>query len=94
MTHYGNLFTDANEQIITNSASTVIVNSGNGVSRSIISGHTPTGETYIRDIEDRQEGSVLYHAETIYKPKSNSSETIRWKLDLATPGAKPEIITE
>ncbi|XP_012222396.1 uncharacterized protein [Linepithema humile] len=89
-----NLPRDANGQIITNSGSTIIVNSGNGVSRSILSGRTPGGESYVRDIEERQEGNFLYHNEIIYKPQTNSSETIRWKLDLATPGAKPEIITE
>lgn len=89
------MFTDANGRIIQSvtSGSSIII-SGNGVTRTILSGRTSDGEPYTRDIEERREGDFLYHKETFSKPKDNSSEIFRWKLDLATPGAKPEIITD
>lgn len=88
---YGNLFADASGQIITNSGSTIIFNR-DGVSRSIISGLTPEGEPYMRDIVERYDGNMLYHNETTYNPKTKIKETFCWKLDLSKPGASREAI--
>jgi len=88
------LLADARGRIISNNGNTIVINSGGGLSRTVMSGHTPDGEPYVRDIEERYDGNFLYHNETSYNPRTRISERIRWKLDLATPGAKPEIITD
>lgn len=99
-----NLPKDAQGRIITSDGHSLIINDGtsminsltvnNGISKMITSGRTKDGEPYIRIIEERRDGNYLYHNETSTNPKTNVTESIRWKLDLNTPGAKPEIITE
>ncbi|XP_014488980.1 PREDICTED: uncharacterized protein LOC106752082 [Dinoponera quadriceps] len=89
-----NLPRDANGQIISNTGSRIIINSGNGVSRSIVSGHTPDGESYVRDVEERYEGNMLYHNETNYNPKTKTKVRICWKLDLTKSSASPETIQD
>ncbi|XP_070154627.1 uncharacterized protein [Polyergus mexicanus] len=95
-----NLPKDAQGNIITNGSSIISINNGNkiitivdGVSRIITSGRTPNGEPYIRDVEEKRIGDMLYHNETTWNPETGASKTIAWKLNLAIPGAKPEIIT-
>ncbi|XP_029171501.1 uncharacterized protein LOC114940893 [Nylanderia fulva] len=98
-----NLPRDAQGNIISDSGSSVISVTGNGtkyvtiidgVSRIITTGYTKDGEPYIRDIVEKRIGDMLYRNETITFPKTGVSETTAWKLDLAKPGSKPEIITE
>ncbi|XP_012526489.2 uncharacterized protein LOC105831125 isoform X2 [Monomorium pharaonis] len=89
-----NLPKDSHGHIITNNNGNVIsISSVNGHSKTVLSGWT-NGEPYVRIIEERRDGNYLYHNETSYNPQTNATESIRWRLDLATPGAKPEIITE
>lgn len=90
-----NLFADAEGNLITNgSIITIDGKSVSSVSSSITSGHTPNGERFIRDIEEKRIGDMLYHNETIsYPGTGRATETIAWKLNLAIPGAKPEMIT-
>lgn len=88
------LFTDAQGHIISTNSNTMIFNSGNGVTKTVLSGRTPDGEPYVRNIEEYYKGNVLYHNETLYNPKTKTTERIRWKLDLATPGAAPEPIQD
>ncbi|XP_011340236.1 uncharacterized protein LOC105281019 isoform X2 [Ooceraea biroi] len=83
---------DVHGRIISNNGNIIVVSTGNGLSRTIMSGHTPDGEPYVRDIEERYDGNILYHNETSYNPRTNVTERIRWKLDLATPGAQPEML--
>lgn len=91
----GNLFADSQGRIISNYGNSIVrINSVNGVTRTVMSGRTPDGEPYIRDIEERTNGQYLYHNETSYNPRTKASERIRWRLDLTTPGAKPEILTD
>ncbi|XP_011646632.1 uncharacterized protein LOC105433167 [Pogonomyrmex barbatus] len=94
-----NLPRDAHGRIITNgniisNGNIMSITSQNGISKIVMSGRTPDGEPYVRIIEERHEGNVLYHSETTSNPKTGATESIRWKLDLATPGAKPEILTD
>lgn len=85
-------FADASGRIITNNNS-VIVTTGNGLSRSIVSGHTSDGQPFVRDITERYEGNILYHNEIYFNPRTNVTERIRWKLDLSIPNAKPELLS-
>jgi len=95
-----NLFVDTqgriltNGHIISNGGNIVSISSGNGVSRTVMSGHTTDGEPYVRNIEERNDGTYLYHNESSYNPRTNITERIRWKLNLTTPGAVPELITD
>lgn len=59
-----------------------------------MSGYTPDGEPYVRTIDESNDGHYLEHNEISFNPKTNATERIHWKLDLTTPGAKPEIITD
>ncbi|KAL6445948.1 hypothetical protein ACFW04_000965 [Cataglyphis niger] len=98
-----NLPRDADGNIITNSSSissNVIINNGHkivtiadGVSTSITSGRTPNGEPYIHEVVEKRIGDMLYHNETTINPETGATKTIAWKLNLAIPGSKPEIIT-
>ncbi|XP_025159397.1 uncharacterized protein LOC105192254 isoform X2 [Harpegnathos saltator] len=85
-----NLPRDEHGRLISNTGNTILVNNGNGVSRSITSGHTPDGEPFVRDIVEWYEGNMLYHNETAYNPRTKSMQTTCWKLDFATSGAKPD----
>ncbi|XP_024888378.1 uncharacterized protein LOC112465177 [Temnothorax curvispinosus] len=95
-----NLPKDAQGRIITSGS--VITNGGkitrysyvNGKSQTIESGHTPDGEPYVRRIEEENDGKYLYHNEVSFNPRTNATDKIRWKLNLTTPGAIPEIITD
>lgn len=91
---YENLFVDAEGRIISTGGSSVIVNGGDGVVRWVISDHTSDGEPFTRDTEERRVGNILYHNEVFYRPKTNTTERICWKRDLATPGSKPEFLTD
>ncbi|XP_032687930.1 uncharacterized protein LOC116852061 [Odontomachus brunneus] len=73
---------------------TVIINNGNGLSKSVFSGRTKEGEPFVRDIEERNDGGILYHREIYYKPNTNTSVKTCWKLDHTTPGATPEILKD
>ncbi|XP_020295202.1 uncharacterized protein LOC109860494 isoform X2 [Pseudomyrmex gracilis] len=88
-----NLPKDAQGHIIS-SGNTMIFNSGNGVTKSVLSGRTPDGEPYVRNIEEYYRGNVLYHNETLYNPKTKTTKKFSWKLDLATPGATPQLIQD
>lgn len=102
--HCENLFTDAQGNIIGTNGSSIISTSSidgtkfmtiiDGESRIITSGHKPNGEPYVRSIVEKRVGDMLYHNETTFNPKTGATETIAWKLNLAVPGAKPEIITD
>ncbi|XP_011872055.1 PREDICTED: uncharacterized protein LOC105564352 [Vollenhovia emeryi] len=90
-----NLPRDAQGNIITTSGNSVIsLSSGPGESKTIISGHTANGEPYVRSTDERTDGTHLFHNEVTFYPRTNTSEKINWKLDLRTPDAKPEIITD
>lgn len=97
-----NLFADAEGNLITNSSSisSIITNNGrkivtitDGESTSITSGRTPDGEPYIHQVVEKRIGDMLYHNETTTNPETGATKTIAWKLNLAIPGSKPEIIT-
>lgn len=104
--YHENLFTDAQGNIISVNGSsngiistssvdgTKIVTYIDGVSRIITSGRAPNGEPYVRDVVEKRIGDMLYYNETTLNPKTGATETIAWKLNLAVPGAKPEIITD
>ncbi|CAL1673804.1 unnamed protein product [Lasius platythorax] len=96
-----NLPKDAQGNIISTGSSIVSINNGSkivtivdGVSRTITTGHTPNGEPYVRDVVEKRIGDMLYCNETTFNPKTGATETIAWKLNLAIPGSKPEIITD
>lgn len=91
----GNIISVNDSSIITTSnGGTKIVTYIDGISRIVTSGRTPNGEPYVRDVVEKRIGDMLYHNETILNPKTGATETIAWKLNLAVPGAKPEIITD
>lgn len=102
--YHENLFTDAQGNIISVNGSSIISTNGvdgtkivtyiDGVSRIVTSGRAPNGEPYVRDIVEKRIGDMLYYNETTLNPKTGATETIAWKLNLAIPGAKPEIITD
>lgn len=99
--YHENLFADAQGNIISTGSSIVSINNGSkivtivdGVSRTITTGHTPNGEPYVRDVVEKRIGDMLYCNETTFNPKTGATETIAWKLNLAIPGSKPEIITD
>ncbi|KAL0132027.1 hypothetical protein PUN28_000060 [Cardiocondyla obscurior] len=83
----------SNGRVITN-GNTVITNTVNGLTKMIMSGRNNDGEPYVRTIEERNDGGYLDHYEINVNPRTNSTEKIHWRLDLATPGAKPEIIND
>lgn len=87
-----NLFADAQGRIISNTGNTLIVNGGNGVTRSIISGRTEDGQPYVRDVEERYVGNMLYHNESNYNPITKTKERICWKVDLTKQGASREAL--
>lgn len=98
------MFTDAQGNIISTNGSSNIVSTSidgtkiitiiDGESRIITSGRGPNGEPYVRSIVEKRIGDMLYHNETTSNPQTGATETIAWKLNLAIPGAKPEIITD
>uniref|UniRef100_A0A348G6C7 Uncharacterized protein n=1 Tax=Odontomachus monticola TaxID=613454 RepID=A0A348G6C7_ODOMO len=73
---------------------TVLINNGNGLSKSLVSGTTKEGEPFIRQVEERNDGGTLYHHEIYYKPNTNTSVKTCWKLDHTKPGALPEILED
>ncbi|XP_050448888.1 uncharacterized protein LOC126850205 [Cataglyphis hispanica] len=93
---------DAEGNLITNSSSisSIITNNGkivtiiDGVSTTITSGRTANGEPYIHEVVEKRIGDMLYHNETTTNPETGATKTIAWKLNLAIPGSKPEIITK
>ncbi|XP_011700931.1 PREDICTED: uncharacterized protein LOC105457772, partial [Wasmannia auropunctata] len=87
-----NLPRDAQGRIITTNGNIISINTINSLSRTATSGHTPNGESYVRVIDEQNDGKYLYHNEITYNLKTNAAENFCWKLDLTTPGAKPEII--
>lgn len=72
----------------------ISISTTNNMTKMIISGNTPDGEPFVRNIEERTDGKYLYHREVFYNPKTNSTVKTHWKLDLTTPGSTPEIITD
>lgn len=84
----GNIICTNNTSII----SSQIVTINNGVLNSTTRGCI-NGEPYERTIVEKYIGNILYHTETIFNPKTNTTKTFAWKLDSTVPGAKPVIIT-
>ncbi|KAG8041101.1 hypothetical protein G9C98_002089 [Cotesia typhae] len=76
------------------SGQTIIVNGGSRSSHTVLSGTTPDGEPYFRDIEDRVDGNILHRTETIYNPKLRSMEKYHYTLDLTKPNAKPVLVSD
>lgn len=95
------MFADAQGNIISNRNSIVSFNNGtkivtiiDGISRIITSGYTQNGEPYVREVEEKRIGDMLYYNSTIFYPQTGVSDTTAWKKNLAIPGSKPENITD
>lgn len=100
----GNIISTGGSSIISTDGSSIISTSDidgtrvvsiiDGISRVVTSGRTPNGEPYVRDVVEKRIGDMLYYNETTSNPKTGATETVAWKLNLAIPGSKPEIITD
>lgn len=74
---------------LSRNGNSIIINGSGGTSRTVYSGHTPDGQPYFRDTEERVVGDTLYHYERFYNPKTKNVEESRYTLNLSDPNAKP-----
>lgn len=96
-----NIPRDSQGNIITTSSGGSIITSINGAKvitiidgiSEIITSYTENGEPYVSDVVQKRIGNMVYCNKTITNQKTGVSKTTAWEVNLATPGSKPEIIT-
>ncbi|XP_015181315.1 PREDICTED: uncharacterized protein LOC107068952 [Polistes dominula] len=88
--HYDSVVSVGNGgTFISSGGSGTVISNGPGTSKIITSGNLPNGDPYIREIEEKVIGKVLYHTERFYNQKTKKDKRTGYTLDLNDPNAEP-----